>query len=95
MKVSLTLEQRFVLCFTLFWGSGFCSDQRGVGLHVQHVHHLYQQRPWGVAMRAAVRLVSHLYFIDMLVCLTSMSLIRNPEQSSSGLTEVHIWCTLL
>lgn len=51
MKVSLTLEQRFVLCFTLFWGSGFCSDQHGVGLHVQHVHHLYQQRPWGVAMR--------------------------------------------
>lgn len=36
MRVSPTLEQRFVLCFSLLWCSGSCSDQGGVGL--QHVH---------------------------------------------------------
>lgn len=88
-KVSPTLEQRFVLCFSLFQCSGSCSDQGGVGL--QLVHHWYQQRPWGIwapvtnLHRAAAWLFNHLQLTDMLVGPTSRSLIRNPEPSPSGL----------
>lgn len=32
-------------CVVLLWCAGLCSDQHGVGLHVQHVDHLYR-REW-------------------------------------------------
>lgn len=41
-----TGTERFILYFTLIWSCGLCSDPGAVGLHLQQVHHLYQQRPW-------------------------------------------------